>query len=123
MRKKAYCPYSNFQVGAALLTIDGKTITGCNIENLAHSPGICAERCAIAKAISMGYREFKACAVVAYQKNHFTSPCGVCRQVLIEFAPNDYPIYITKPEANEVLVSSVHKLLPHFFHNDSNPNL
>lgn len=63
VKEKAYCPYSKFQVGAALLADDGSIITGCNVENAAYPSGQCAEQCAIGKAVSLGYRKFKACAV------------------------------------------------------------
>ncbi len=79
-----YAPYSNFKVGAALLTADGAVITGVNIENAAYSPTNCAERTAVFKAVSEGQREFVKIAVVS---KGAVSPCGVCRQVLTEFAP------------------------------------
>ena len=84
-REKAYVPYSNFKVGAALLTRSGQIFTGCNIENAALGPTICAERTAIFKAVSEGEREFEAIAVVT---SGGVSPCGVCRQVMLEFAPH-----------------------------------
>lgn len=112
-RTMSYSPYSNFKVGAALRTEDGQIYKGCNIENGAYSPTICAERTAAVKAISEGKLKFTACAVVAYQEESFTTPCGVCRQFLSEFAGDkDFPIYVTKPTAYRVLVTSVHKLLP-----------
>lgn len=114
-REFAYCPYSNFQVGAALRLANGNIVTGCNVENGAYSPSVCAERTAICKAISDGHNEFIACAVVAYQENQFTSPCGVCRQFLMEFAKNDMPIYAAKPAAINVLVTSLYELLPMSF--------
>lgn len=80
----AYVPYSNFRVGAAILTADGRIYTGCNIENAAFSPTICAERTAVAKAVSEGCRKFTAIAVTG-DKGDYLSPCGVCRQVLAEF--------------------------------------
>ena len=83
-RTFSYAPYSRFQVGAALLSADGTVYTGCNIENSAYSPSLCAERCAIAKAISEGARDFIAIAVVGPEDSE-TTPCGVCRQVLYEF--------------------------------------
>jgi cytidine deaminase len=83
-RTFSYSPYSKFQVGAALLASDGKIYTGCNIENSAYSPSLCAERCAVAKAVSEGARSFVAIAVVGPEKSE-TTPCGVCRQVLYEF--------------------------------------
>lgn len=86
-RKHAYAPYSRFRVGAALLTDDGRVIHGCNVENASFGLSICAERNAIWKAVSEGEREFVAVAVTA-EPGHGASPCGACRQVLHEFAPN-----------------------------------
>ncbi|MBQ9748182.1 MAG: cytidine deaminase [Clostridia bacterium] len=83
-REFSYAPFSHFRVGAALLTAEGEIVTGCNIENSAYSPTLCAERCAVAKAVSEGKRRFVAIAVVGPEDSH-TTPCGVCRQVLYEF--------------------------------------
>ena len=83
-RKFAYAPFSHFYVGAALLSTDGRIFMGCNIENSAYSPTLCAERCAVAKAVSEGVKEFVAIAVVGPEDSE-TTPCGVCRQVLYEF--------------------------------------
>ena len=80
----AYIPYSNYRVGAALLTTDGEVVTGCNVESASYTPTICAERTALVKAISEGKREFSAVAVVTRDGG---SPCGVCRQLLFEFSP------------------------------------
>ena len=87
MREKAYCPYSRFAVGAALECSDGSVYTGCNIENAAFSPSICAERTAAAKAVSDGKRSFARIAVAGSSAEKCT-PCGVCRQVLSEFSPD-----------------------------------
>jgi cytidine deaminase len=84
VRRNAYIPYSGYAVGAALLTTNGEIVTGCNLENAAFSPTICAERAAVAKAVSEGWREFVAIAVVTENAG---SPCGVCRQTLNEFSP------------------------------------
>lgn len=88
-RKFSYVPYSDFRVGAALLSKDGRIITGCNIENAAYSPTNCAERTAIFKAVSEGITEFQAIAIVGGPgmevPTEFISPCGVCRQVMREF--------------------------------------
>ncbi len=82
--------YSGFSVGSALITKDDKIITGCNIENAAYSPSICAERSAISAAVSQGYKSFSMMAVIGKPENgvmeDFISPCGVCRQVIFEFA-------------------------------------
>ncbi|XP_026756307.1 cytidine deaminase-like [Galleria mellonella] len=113
-RKLAYCPYSNFAVGAALLTEeDNKLYTGCNIENAALGPSICAERAAVPKAVSEGYTKFKCIAVVAHQ-NNFTAPCGVCRQTLSEFrgSNGDIDVYLSKPQMDKVLCTKLSDLLP-----------
>ena len=86
MLDRSYCPYSHFAVGAALECGDGSVFTGCNIENAAFSPTICAERTAVAKAVSEGHRDFVR-IVIAGRGRDFCVPCGVCRQVLAEFAP------------------------------------
>ncbi|MGE5653909.1 MAG: cytidine deaminase [Bacillota bacterium] len=83
----AYVPYSHYRVGAALLTCSGKVYTGCNIENASYGLTICAERTALFKAVSEGERDFASIAVVV-DGEAFASPCGACRQVLAEFAPN-----------------------------------
>ena len=87
MLERSYCPYSHFAVGAALECSDGTVFTGCNVENAAYSPGICAERTAVAKAVSEGHRDFVRIAI-ASRGLQFCTPCGVCRQVLREFAPD-----------------------------------
>ena len=84
VRKKAYAPYSNFKVGAAVLTIDGKIFTGCNVENSSYGLSICAERSAIFNAVSSGYKKFAKVAVVTDSEPP-SSPCGACRQVIFEF--------------------------------------
>ncbi|CAK1555607.1 unnamed protein product [Leptosia nina] len=115
IREKAYCPYSNFAVGAALLTEeDTKVYTGCNIENAAMSPTLCAERTAIPKAVSDGYLKIKMIAIVAHQKDSFTAPCGVCRQTLSEFrgSDGDVQIYLCKPTMDQVLCTSLSEILP-----------
>ncbi|MFZ7103461.1 MAG: cytidine deaminase [Peptococcaceae bacterium] len=83
-KKNAYVPYSNFRVGAALLTCDGEIFTGCNVENASYSLTNCGERTAIFKAVSEGKKKFKAIAI-STDTEEITSPCGPCRQVLIEF--------------------------------------
>lgn len=88
-RHFAYAPYSGFSVGAALLAADGTVFTGCNVENSTFTPGNCAERTAFFKAVSEGCREFLAIAIVGgpseKEPEDFCSPCGVCRQVMMEF--------------------------------------
>src|SRR5687768_5376069 len=83
-RERAYAPYSGYKVGAALLDKNGTIYTGCNVENAAYSSTICAERVAVTKAISEGTREFVAIAIAT---SNAGSPCGTCRQVMFEFAP------------------------------------
>lgn len=96
--KMSYSPYSGYRVGAALLARGGKVYTGCNIENAAYSPTVCAERCAIFKAVSEGVREFEAIAVVGSRADgvlRAAFPCGVCRQVMAEFCDTDsFMIYV-----------------------------
>ncbi|XP_066259685.1 cytidine deaminase-like [Euwallacea similis] len=112
-RENAYCPYSKFKVGCAVLCEDGTIFAGCNIENASFIVGVCAEKCAYSKAISCGKLKFKAVAVVAYQKNSFATPCGACRQFISEFG--DVDVYISKPGHDEVLVLDLKKLLPYKF--------
>lgn len=99
-REHAYVPYSNFAVGAALLTKEGKVYQGCNIENVSFGPTICAERTAFFKAVYEGERDFAAIAVVGGKAGEPVSslcaPCGVCRQVMREFCEDDFKIYLSK---------------------------
>ena len=115
-RKYSYSPYSHFRVGAALLTKSGKVYTGCNIENAAYSPTNCAERTAIFKAVSEGEREFAKLAIVGGKEGEtaeFCAPCGVCRQVIAEFCPPDFPVLLGTPDKfGEYRLSS---LLPYSF--------
>jgi cytidine deaminase len=116
-RARSYSPYSKFRVGAALLTNDGKVYTGCNIENAAYSPTICAERVALGAAIAAGEEigSFEAIAVVADEAKP-TSPCGVCRQVLSELAPGVMVIMAAAPEkSGDRLEMKIEELLPHGF--------
>ncbi len=98
-REHAYTPYSNFAVGAALLTKDGKVYQGCNIENAAYTPTNCAERTAFFKAVYDGERDFAAIAVVGGKAgepiSELCAPCGVCRQVMREFCEDDFKIYLS----------------------------
>lgn len=114
-------PYSKFKVGAAIRLADDSIVGGCNIENAAYSPSICAERTAACKAISSGYTQFKAIAVIGFQEDAFTTPCGVCRQFLSEFVKNDMPIYVSKPKPSKVLITSIASLLPMGFVLDFGP--
>jgi cytidine deaminase len=87
MLDRAYCPYSRFPVGAALLCADGSVFTGCNVENAAYGSTICAERTALVKAVSEGHRDDFTRIAIAGNSDDFCWPCGACRQVLSEFAP------------------------------------
>ncbi|MCL0052582.1 cytidine deaminase [Peptococcaceae bacterium] len=108
----AYAPYSNFCVGAALITLDGRIYSGCNVENASYGLACCAERVAIFKAVSDGIKEFKALAVIADTQNYCT-PCGACRQVMVEFAP-DMEVY-TANKDGEYKKFLAHELLPYGF--------
>lgn len=109
-REYAYAPYSRYKVGAALLTTTGQIYTGCNIENAAYSPSICAERTAIFKAVSEGERSFQAIAIVTQDGG---APCGVCRQVMREFAPH---LTVITADLNGVYhIYTLPELLPHCF--------
>ena len=112
-RKNSYSPYSKFKVGAAVLTEDGKIYTGCNIENASYGATNCAERMAIFKAVSEGYKTIKAIAIVGVQ-NDYTYPCGICRQVIAEFATDDIKIILDKND-NEYLVKTLEEILPGAF--------
>ena len=96
--KFSYTPYSNFKVGAALLTKSGKIYTGCNIENASYTPTNCAERTAFFKAVSEGVRDFQAICIIGGKDGkltEYTAPCGVCRQVMMEFCnPKTFQIIL-----------------------------
>lgn len=109
-KESAYCPYSNFRVGAALLTSEGKIYSGCNVENACYTLGVCAERTAIQKAISDGSRSFRAIAIASDLTSEFIPPCGACRQVMREFGA-DWDVYLTKPNGTYI-VQTVRQLLP-----------
>jgi len=109
-RKKAYVPYSNFAVGAAILTEDDQIYTGCNVENASYGLSNCAERTAIFKAISeRGEIKLKAIAVVGDTEGP-CSPCGACRQVISEFGDDDLEIVMTNLEG-DTLIKSISELL------------
>ncbi|MGC2872357.1 cytidine deaminase [Ihubacter sp. rT4E-8] len=107
----AYVPFSHFQVGAALLTEDGDVITGVNIENSSYGATICAERTACVKALSEGYRKFKAIAVTS--SGGIAFPCGICRQFLYEFAPD--LIVILGEDEDHLMQYTLKELLPEGF--------
>ncbi|XP_039282170.1 cytidine deaminase-like [Nilaparvata lugens] len=120
-RKNSYSPFSKFAVGAALKCEDGTIVTGCNVENSSYGLSICAERSAIVKAVSDGYRRFTSIAVCAALPNDmFTAPCGACRQFISEFSnKKDIIIYLTRPDMKKVVVTSIRELLPFSFQLDS----
>lgn len=110
--ERAYAPYSGFRVGAALLASDGSITEGCNVENAAYPAGICAERAALAAAVARGVRSFRAIAIVTSAAAP-TSPCGMCRQALVEFSPDMQVIGVTRAGAEVTWTLS--ELLPHAF--------
>ncbi|KKK33160.1 cytidine deaminase [Mesobacillus campisalis] len=111
--KKAYVPYSKFQVGAALLTEEGKVYQGCNIENAAYSMCNCAERTALFSAYAHGDRKFKTLAVIA-DTDRPVSPCGACRQVISELCPKDMKVVLTNLNG-DIKELTVEELLPGAF--------
>ena len=118
MLKFSYTPYSNFKVGAALLTKDGKIYTGCNIENAGYTPTNCAERTAIFKAVSEGVKDFIAICVVGGKDGvvtEYAAPCGVCRQVMMEFCdPQTFQIILAVDEEHYDIYT-LEELLPQGF--------
>lgn len=117
-RKFAYTPYSHFNVGAALLTRNGKVYTGCNIENAGYTATNCAERTALFKAVSEGERQFSAIAIVGSKESTVnelvTGPCGVCRQALYEFSGPDLTVIMARTE-EDYIVTTLGQLLPYGF--------
>ena len=124
-REVAYAPYSGFAVGAALLTTQGKIYTGCNIENAAYSPSNCAERTAFFKALSEGAQHFTAIAIVGGMRDtaeggfDFVFPCGVCRQVMVEFCHNQFEV-ITARSLDEYVIYTLSEIFPHVFGHEVN---
>lgn len=118
VRKMAYAPYSGFSVGAALKDDQGNIHMGCNIENAAFTPGICAERTAISVAVAKGIRNFTAIAVVggttSKPPTEYCFPCGVCRQVMMEFCLPNFMIIVAQSPQN-YKIFSLEQLLPHGF--------
>lgn len=109
-RQQAYAPYSNYHVGAAVLTMDGDIIAGCNVENASYGGTICAERVALTAAVAQGKRQFSAIAVVTEDG---ASPCGLCRQVMYELGPQ-MDVFIADGDSN-VRTTTVKALLPEAF--------
>lgn len=115
MTKMSYTPYSNFKVGAALLAKNGQIFRGCNIENAGYTPANCAERTAFFKAVSEGVREFDAIAVVGGKDGvltEITAPCGVCRQVMMEFCDPKTFLIIMAVDPENYKVMTLEELLP-----------
>ena len=114
MRERAYAPYSRYQVGAAVLTDDGRLVGGCNVENASYGLSNCAERTAIFAAVAQGARGVRAVAVATEVGG---SPCGACRQVMHEFAPDgvDVPVYLLDKDGAVVRETTVAELLPYGF--------
>jgi cytidine deaminase len=110
--QNSYSPYSNYKVGAAILTKSGEIFTGTNIENASYPASVCAERVALFKAISEGFKEFEALAIYA-EGEYLPFPCGICRQVIREFT-DDLPIIVAKSE-EEYVVKNISELLPSTF--------
>ena len=115
-KEKSYAPYSKFRVGAAVLCDNGEIIQGCNVENASHGLGLCAERAALVRAVSLGYQTFTAIAVTTDVTDKWAYPCGACRQFIIEFA-NDLDIYLVKTDSTYKKVN-IKDLLPHPFQED-----
>ena len=121
-REMAYAPYSGFRVGAALVGKSGKIYKGCNVENAAYSPSNCAERTALFKAVSEGERQFKAIAIAGGKEGqdpvNYVYPCGICRQVMQEFAGSDFCIFVVKG-INDYKEYTLAELLPAGFGGES----
>lgn len=120
-RENAYVPYSHFAVGAALLAKSGKVYRGCNVENAAYGPTNCAERTAFFTAVCAGEREFEALAIcggpAGKPVSELCAPCGVCRQVIREFCPDDFPIVLTT-DGTKLYETTLAELLPLSFSAD-----
>ena len=111
-QEQAYAPYSNYQVGAALLCTDGSLFTGCNVENASYGLTNCAERTALFSAVAAGHSDFAALAIAAGGET-VPFPCGACRQVLSEFCGADFPVHIAT--AHGITTPTLGALLPHTF--------
>lgn len=118
MRSRSYSPYSEFSVGAALLSADGKIYGGCNIENAAYPVTICAERTAMIKAVSEGIREFRAIAVAGGREKDpegYSFPCGSCRQFMREFCDSGSFVVIVARSKEDYRIFTLEELLPNSF--------
>ena len=113
MLERSYVPYSHFPVGAALLCGDGTGFTGCTVENAAYGSTICAERTALVKAVSEGHRDDFVCLAVVGNSTDYCWPCGSCRQMLYEFAP-DLTVLVARKDRQFIRLP-LHELLPHGF--------
>ncbi|MEM7456789.1 MAG: cytidine deaminase [Planctomycetota bacterium] len=116
-RQLAYAPYSDFAVGAALLTTDGRLFVGCNVENASYGLAICAERTAICKAVSEGYRKFQTIVVAAVPPSGVThvSPCGACRQFIVEFGTDIEVIAVNADDSSVTKSWKIGELIPDNF--------
>ena len=117
-REQAYTPYSHFQVGAALLTRTGTVYPGCNIDNAAYTPTNCAERTAFFSAVAQGERDFAAIAIVGGPQGgalDYTAPCGVCRQVMMEFCDPDTFRILAARSPEDYRVFTLRELMPQSF--------
>lgn len=112
-REYAYVPYSNFKVGAAVEVEDGSVYTGCNVENASYGACNCGERTAIFKAVSEGHTKIEKIAIVG-DMSTYTAPCGICRQVIAEFADMDAKVILVKNE-EEYKIMTLEELLPGAF--------
>ena len=120
-REMSHSPYSHFAVGAALLAVDGTVYTGCNVENASFTPTCCAERVAFFKAVSQGVKKFQKIAIVGApadrEPDKFIMPCGVCRQVMLEFCDDDFEILVT--DGNEIKSYRLGDIMPGAFRLDT----
>lgn len=118
-KERAYNPYSNFFVGSALMTTTGEIVVGCNMENASYGCTICAERAALLKANTEGFRQFTAAAIIArgaeFDTTEVTAPCGACRQMLFEasqLAGHDIRLYLSTTKMDKVVITSIEELFP-----------
>ena len=115
-KEMAYAPYSGYRVGAALLCNDGSVVTGCNVENISFGATICAERCAVVKAVSEGKRDFKKIEI-SVSGDEIGFPCGICRQLISEFAKGDFE-FVCANNKGEFKKFTLSQLMPHGFYSN-----